>query len=315
MRLQILPLVEDDAWFFDTELIVTAERLGVRITETPVEWVDDPDSRVDIIATAAEDLRGIWRMAHGARLQLVRSQRPEGNAAADATADQLLSFAGVGVLSTLSYLLLFAGTLSVLGPWIANATALAFCTLVNTALHRSLARHAPGRPEAPSAPPPFALVLAVLYGVSLAATTAAIAIAAAVMGPSLVVLAVAATIANVAASPAPVLALAWVGLPRTRALVDAGAVTDLIDAPSTTFPAPARPARPAGAVPPSPTRWPPVVGAGLAQRCRPLLRPAGYYLASRVSPSSGRRSSRRPPTRSCASCTPSARSGTPGGTS
>ena len=73
--LQILPLVEDDAWFFDTELLVTAERLGVRITETPVEWVDDPDSRVDIIATATEDLRGIWRIAHGTRLQLVRSQR------------------------------------------------------------------------------------------------------------------------------------------------------------------------------------------------------------------------------------------------
>ena len=200
--LQILPLVEDDAWFFDTELIVTAERLGVRITETPVEWVDDPDSRVDIIATAAEDLRGIWRMTHGSRLQLVRSQRSDSTAAEDATADQLLSFAGVGVLSTLSYLLLFAGTLSVLGPWIANATALAFCTLVNTALHRSLARQAPGGPEARSAPPPFALVLAVLFGVSLAATTAAIAIATAVVGPSLVVLAVAATIANVAASPA-----------------------------------------------------------------------------------------------------------------
>jgi hypothetical protein len=200
--LQILPLVEDDAWFFDTELIVTAERLGVRIAETPVEWVDDPDSRVDIIATAAEDLRGIWRMTHGSRLQLVRSQRSEGAAAEDATSDQLLSFAGVGVLSTLSYLLLFAGTLSVLGPWIANAMALAFCTLVNTGLHRSLARHRPGRPEAPSASPPFALVLAVLYAVSLGASTAAIAIADAVVGPSLVVLAVAATVANVAASPA-----------------------------------------------------------------------------------------------------------------
>ena len=48
--LQILPLVDDDEWFFDTELIVTAERLGVRISETPVEWTDDPDSSVDIVA-------------------------------------------------------------------------------------------------------------------------------------------------------------------------------------------------------------------------------------------------------------------------
>ncbi len=61
--LHILPLVEDDGWFFDTELLVTAERLGVRVAETPVDWTDDPDSSVDIVATAAEDLRGIWRLA------------------------------------------------------------------------------------------------------------------------------------------------------------------------------------------------------------------------------------------------------------
>ena len=47
--LELLPLVEDDAWFFDTELLVTAERLGVRISETPVEWTDDPSSSVDIV--------------------------------------------------------------------------------------------------------------------------------------------------------------------------------------------------------------------------------------------------------------------------
>ncbi len=67
--LQILPLVDDDEWFFDTELIVTAERLGLRISETPVEWTDDPTSSVDIVRTALDDLRGIWRMArrHAAR--------------------------------------------------------------------------------------------------------------------------------------------------------------------------------------------------------------------------------------------------------
>ncbi len=196
--LQLLPLVEDDEWFFDTELLVTAERLGTRISETPVEWTDDPDSSVDIVATAADDLRGIWRIAHGRHLERVRAQREAAGAAgAPATADQLLSFAGVGVLSTLSYLLLFALGWKALGPWGANAAALAFCTLVNTALHRSLARVAPaGRPP----PPSFGVVIAVLYGVSLAATTAAIAVAGALVGPSLVADAVAATVASCAAS-------------------------------------------------------------------------------------------------------------------
>ena len=54
----LLPLVEDDGWFFDTELLVLAERGGLRIHEVPVDWVDDPDSRVDIVATAVADLRG-----------------------------------------------------------------------------------------------------------------------------------------------------------------------------------------------------------------------------------------------------------------
>jgi putative flippase GtrA len=199
--LEILPLVDDNEWFFDTELLVTAERLGVRITETPVEWTDDPNSSVDIVTTAANDLRGIWRIAHGKHLERVRAQRnPVEATGPEATADQLLSFAGVGVLSTLSYLLLFALGWSALGPWAANAAALAFCTLVNTALHRSLTRRStpllpPGRPA-----PPFVLVVAVLYAVSLAATTAAIAVANMVAEPSLLGDAVAATIASSAAA-------------------------------------------------------------------------------------------------------------------
>jgi hypothetical protein len=59
---RLLPLVEDTGWFFDTELLVLAERAGLRIHEVPVDWVDDPDSRVDIVATALADLRGIVRV-------------------------------------------------------------------------------------------------------------------------------------------------------------------------------------------------------------------------------------------------------------
>ncbi|HET6873884.1 MAG TPA: dolichyl-phosphate beta-glucosyltransferase [Acidimicrobiales bacterium] len=58
----LLPLVEDDEWFFDTELLVLAERLGLRIHEVAVDWVDDPDSRVDVVRTARSDLKGVWRL-------------------------------------------------------------------------------------------------------------------------------------------------------------------------------------------------------------------------------------------------------------
>lgn len=62
---ELLPDVCDDAWFFDTELLVLAQRRGLRIHEVPVDWVDDPDSRVDLVRTAVDDLRGVARLALG----------------------------------------------------------------------------------------------------------------------------------------------------------------------------------------------------------------------------------------------------------
>ncbi len=58
----LLPLVEDTGWFFDTELLVLAERTGLRIHEVPVDWIDHPDSRVDIAATALAELHGVARL-------------------------------------------------------------------------------------------------------------------------------------------------------------------------------------------------------------------------------------------------------------
>jgi len=59
----LLPLVADEAWFFDTELLVDAQRLGLRIREVPVTWVEDGDSTVRVLRTAALDLQGIVRLA------------------------------------------------------------------------------------------------------------------------------------------------------------------------------------------------------------------------------------------------------------
>ena len=58
----LLPAVEDDAWFFDTELLMLAQRRRLRIYQVPVAWTEDPDSRVEIVRTALADLRGVARL-------------------------------------------------------------------------------------------------------------------------------------------------------------------------------------------------------------------------------------------------------------
>ncbi len=59
---QLLPEVEDNAWFFDTELLLLAEERGLRVYEVPVDWIEDLDSRVKIVSTATEDVRGLLRV-------------------------------------------------------------------------------------------------------------------------------------------------------------------------------------------------------------------------------------------------------------
>ena len=63
--LDLVPLVQDTGWFFDTELLILAEKNGYRIKEVPVNWTDDPDSRVRIVSTAYDDMNGLLRMRFG----------------------------------------------------------------------------------------------------------------------------------------------------------------------------------------------------------------------------------------------------------
>src|SRR6266545_4678987 len=119
----LLPLVVDGGWFFDTELLVLAERSGLRIHEVPVDWVDDPDSRVDLVATAVADLKGVARLGAdlaGGRIPVATVRARLGRAGVPPTADgapagpgagpfrQVARFALVGVASTLAYLALYS---------------------------------------------------------------------------------------------------------------------------------------------------------------------------------------------------------------
>ncbi|WNO73645.1 bifunctional glycosyltransferase family 2/GtrA family protein [Streptomyces sp. AM8-1-1] len=156
---RLLPMVEDTGWFFDTELLVLAERAGLRIHEVPVDWVDDPDSTVHIVSTATEDLKGVWRvgraLAVGA-LPLDRLARPFGDDPRDrqlsgvpgSLARQLVGFCAVGALSTLLYLLLYSAFRLGAGPQTANASALLLSAIANTAANRRLTFGVRGRDRA-----------------------------------------------------------------------------------------------------------------------------------------------------------------------
>jgi glycosyltransferase involved in cell wall biosynthesis len=139
VAVELLPLVEDTSWFFDTELLVLAERAGLRIHEIPVDWVDDPDSRVRIAKTVAEDLRGIARMSRSqVDLEPVRRTfgRPSIADPKTALAARVLRFCFVGAVSTLAYILLYLVLRHAMPAQVANLLALLVTAVGNTALNR-----------------------------------------------------------------------------------------------------------------------------------------------------------------------------------
>ena len=145
---RLLPAVVDQAWFFDTELLVRAQRAGLRIQEIPVDWTDDPDSRVQVIPTAIEDLRGVWRLSN-----------------------QLRSFVAVGALSTLAYIACYAAFRLVLPATLANALSQLLTALGNTAANRRFTFGASGNGAATR----DHLGGLTAFGIALGLTTSAIA--------------------------------------------------------------------------------------------------------------------------------------------
>jgi putative flippase GtrA len=123
----LLAQTQDTGWFFDTELLVLAERAGLRIHEVPVDWIDDSDSRVDVIATALADLRGIVRLGGGR---------------------ELARFVAVGAACTVAYVLLYLVLRTAMGPQAANALSLLVTAVANTALNRSFTFGVRGRRHA-----------------------------------------------------------------------------------------------------------------------------------------------------------------------
>jgi putative flippase GtrA len=136
----LLPLVKDNEWFFDTELLVLAERSGLRIHEVPVDWTDDPDSRVELRSTAVADLRGVVRLMRGLASGTIplEALRASASHRAPGLWQQAARFATIGVLSTLAYVALYVVLRVDLGPFTANALSLLITAIANTAANRRL---------------------------------------------------------------------------------------------------------------------------------------------------------------------------------
>jgi len=173
----LLPLTQDTGWFFDTELLVLAERAGLRIHEIPVDWIDDLDSRVDIVATALADLRGMARLGSGLARGSIEVPRLRGSSLAGARPApelplQVVSFAVVGIASTIAYILLYLLLRGVMSAQAANVLSLLVTAVANTAVNRRLTFGISGRRHAAR----HQVKGLIAFGIGLALTSGALAV-------------------------------------------------------------------------------------------------------------------------------------------
>ena len=276
---RLLPAIEDDGWFFDTELLVLAQRRGMRIHEVAVDWVDDPDSRVDIVSTALTDLRGVARL--GLAAPIVR-------------------FLAIGVLCTLAYALLYLSLRGPLGAGGANALALALTAVANTQANRRFTFRIRGRAGLVRQHAAGAAV----YLIALALTDGALdLLGAAVRHPSRLLEVAVLVMASTAATLTRYVALrTWVFARGRRRPADRARhhpVTGPSGPPLTMRACPTTPA----ASSTGRSSWPPCCRPR-ARSARPTRRPSsacwwpwpptGWPSPTRASPASGWRTPRRP---------------------
>lgn len=145
----LLEFVRDDSWFFDTELLLLAEYNGLRIHEVAVDWVEDVDSRVNVLRTAGADVLGLVRVA---RAKFDGSARVSGLPCRPGPRPihpgailgkpgpglpwQVFSFGVIGILSTLVTVVVFAWLRDWWPPLPANLAALLVATVWNTEANR-----------------------------------------------------------------------------------------------------------------------------------------------------------------------------------
>jgi len=186
---RLLPLTTDTSWFFDTELLVLAERAGLRIHEVPVDWIDDTDSRVNLISTAWADIRGIIRLGTGLARGTIsvpalgspsppglsrggEPARTAGRASRPAeVASQAARFIVVGAASTMAFVLLYLLFRGVMTAQAANAISLLLTAVANTAVNRRFTFGIRGRAHAAR----HQLRGLIAFGVGLAVTSGALA--------------------------------------------------------------------------------------------------------------------------------------------
>jgi putative flippase GtrA len=181
---ELIPLVEDNNWFFDTELLVLAEHAGLRIHEVPVDWIDDPNTKVKVVSTATEDLRGIVRLARALfagriPLQHLAAQlgrtplEPRTPGVPPGLMNQLVRFGAIGVFSTLAYLAIFIALRSSMSAQGANLIAVLTTTVANTSLNRRFTFRIVGRHRLAK----HQLQGLIIFGLALSLTSTALFVA------------------------------------------------------------------------------------------------------------------------------------------